>query len=156
MRTASHSTRGDQQVLRGRLKGPDRSRTTPAVLSAVEEMGMWRSWDEDARLTGTLGAEPMDLRDKAVAGGLAIGTAMVMAMMQLGHVYVVALGLLALFLRVRTIRVAILPPGRGTFAAYYVAWLFGPLGWGLYRGVRWAQVAGAALLVLLLARWAVV
>ena len=156
MRTTSHDTRGNQQLLGGRSTAPGRSRTVPAELSVVKDLGMWRSWDEDTRLLGTLGGEQLDLRDKAVAGGLAIGTAMVMVMMQSGHVYLVALAVLALFLRVRAIRLALLPPGRGTFTAYYVAWLFGPLGWGLYRRVRWAQVAGAALIVLLVARWVAV
>ncbi len=134
--------------------GNRRSVTTPVVLSAVEEIRMWRVWDEEARAAGEGGVESLDLRDKVVAGGLAIGTAMVMTMMQLGYVYALGLALLAVLLSKRRIRGVLLPPGRETFAAYYVAWLYGPLGWGLYRRVWWARVAGALTFALLIARLA--
>jgi len=98
----------------------------------------------EARLDDPIGLE---FRDKVVAAGLALGTALVVAMLGLGAAFVFVLVLMAPVLTRPAIRRLLCPPRRETFAAYYVAWLYGPLGWGLYRGVRWAQALGAALAV---------
>lgn len=94
----------------------------------------------------------LDLRDKAVAGGLALGTGMVLMMMGLGAAYAVALVILAPLLALPPIRARVLPVGRETFAGYYVAWLYGPLGWGVYRNLRWAQALGIVTIGLVVAR----
>jgi hypothetical protein len=96
--------------------------------------------------------ERLALRDKLVAGGLALGTAMVLVMMGLGAAYAVSLVLLAPLLATRAVRTRVFPVGCETFAAYYVAWLYGPLGWGVYRNSRWAQVLGIVTMVIVMAR----
>ena len=90
---------------------------------------------------------PLDLRDKVVAAGLALGTGLALEMVGLGSVFVLLLILAGPAFTLRSVRRCLLSPRRETLAAYYVAWLYGPLGWGVYKNVRWAQVLGAALLV---------
>ena len=90
---------------------------------------------------------PLDFRSKVVAAGLALGTALVLDMLGLGNAFVLLLVLMGPVLTLRPVRSRLFSQRRETFAAYYVAWLYGPLGWGTYKGVRWAQVLGAALLL---------
>lgn len=89
----------------------------------------------------------LEFRDKVVAAGLAMGTVLVLTMLGLGGAFALLLALLSPVLTRPSVRRLLFPPGCETFAAYYVAWLYGPLGWGVYRGVRWAQVLGAGLVV---------
>jgi hypothetical protein len=98
----------------------------------------------------------LPLRDKLVAAGLALGTAMVLVMMGLGAAYAAGLVLLAPLLATRPVRNRVFAVGCETFAAYYVAWLYGPLGWGVYRNSRWAQVLGIGTIAFMLARAAIV
>jgi hypothetical protein len=97
-------------------------------------------------------AEQLALREKVVASSLALGTAMVMVMMGLGAAHALALMFLAPVLALPAIRARVFPFERETFAAYYVAWLYGPLGWGVYRNVGWAQALGAVAIAAVIAR----
>ena len=97
-------------------------------------------------------AERLALREKVVASSLALGTAMVMVMMGLAAVHALVLTLLAPVLALPAIRARVFPVERETFAAYYVAWLYGPLGWGVYRNSPWAQVLGIAAIAVVIAR----
>jgi hypothetical protein len=45
----------------------------------------------------------------------------------------------------------VFPFERETFAAYYVAWLYGPLGWGVYRNSPWVQALGIATIAVVIA-----
>jgi hypothetical protein len=96
-------------------------------------------------------AEQLAVRDKVVAGSLALGTAMVMVMMGLGAMHALGLLLLAPVLALPAIRERVFPFERETFAAYYVAWLYGPLGWGVYCNRPWAQVLGVATIAVVIA-----
>jgi hypothetical protein len=94
----------------------------------------------------------LDLRDKVVAAGLALGTVLLLEMLGLGRALALALVAMAPAFTLRPVRRRLFPAGRETFEAYYVAWLYGPLGWGLYKGVRWAQVLGVAVLLAVVLR----
>jgi hypothetical protein len=96
-------------------------------------------------------AERLALRDKVVASSLALGTAMLMVMMGLGAVHALALVFLAPVLALPAIRARVFPFERETFAAYYVAWLYGPLGWGVYRNCPWVQALGIATIAVVIA-----
>jgi len=91
--------------------------------------------------------ERLDVREKCVAGGLAAGTTLVMAMLGLAVPFLVALAAAAPVLLLAPVRERLFRPDRETLQAYYLAWLYGPLGWGLYRGVRWAQIFGVGVVV---------
>lgn len=97
-------------------------------------------------------AERLALRDKAVAGGLALATAQSLVMMELDTAYLLGLALLAPLLAMPAVRSRVFPLGRETFAAYYVAWLYGPLGWGVYRNIRWAVALGIVTAAIMVAR----
>jgi hypothetical protein len=105
-----------------------------------------------ARFERLVPAERLALREKVVAGSLALGTAMVMVMMGLGTVHALALLLLAPVLALPAIRARVFPIERETFAAFYVAWLYGPLGWGVYRNVGWAQALGTVTIAAVIVR----
>jgi len=94
--------------------------------------------------------ERLDVRDKCVAGGLSAGTALVMVMLGLAVPFLVALAAAAPVLLLAPVRERLFRSDRETLQAYYVAWLYGPLGWGLYRGVRWAQILGVGVLAAVL------
>ena len=94
--------------------------------------------------------ERLEVRDKCIAAGLALGTAVVMAMLRLEVPFLLALAAAAPVLLLEPVRERLFGAGRETLPAYYVAWLYGPLGWGLYRDVRWAQIVGAGLVVAVL------
>lgn len=115
---------------------------TPAP-DVLERVGrMEEAWSASGRAS-----DPLDVRDKVVAAGLALGTALMLTMLGLGPGFVLALALMSPVLTRPSVRRRLFPPHRETFAAYYVAWLYGPLGWGAYKGVRWAQVLGGGLVV---------
>jgi len=68
-----------------------------------------------------------------------------MTMLGLEVVFLVGLCVLAPVVLFGPVRDWLFKSGRETFHAYYVAWLYGPLGWGLYRKVRWAQIVGVGI-----------
>ncbi len=123
---------------------PNESRAATAV--SVPDLAEQLAGMEDAWSATESVPIPLDLRDKVVAAGLALGTGVVLEMVGLGRVFVLLLILAGPAITLRSVRRCLLSPRRETLAAYYVAWLYGPLGWGVYKNVRWAQVVGAALL----------
>ena len=94
--------------------------------------------------------ERLEMRDKCIAAGLALGTAVVMTMLGLEVPFLLVLAATAPALLLEPVRGHLFRSGRETLQAYYLAWLYGPLGWGLYRRVRWAQILGAGLVVAVL------
>lgn len=121
--------------------------TSSAVAMTSLDLAERRGRTEDDWCATRSDAIPVDFRDKVVAAGLALGTVLMPQMLGLGAALVFALAVMAPVLSLRPVRARLFPAGRETFGAYYVAWLYGPLGWGLYRRVRWAQVVGVGVLL---------
>ena len=121
--------------------------TRSAVAMNSLDLAERRGGMEEAWSAARYDPIPLDVRDKCIAAGLALGTVLMFEMLGLRAALVFALSVMAPVLTLRSVRARLFPASRETFGAYYVAWLYGPLGWGLYRRVRWAQVVGVGVLL---------